>query len=137
MPTRGSRNLSRYAAPAAFLLAATIVVLLVRAGLGGGGGSNAPATTSTKTVTHTHTATTVTTLPAVTAIQPATTASTGTTSTTPGTTTIAGATYYTVQRGDTFSIIATKEGISVAEIEQLNPGVSSNALQVGQQIRVK
>jgi LysM repeat protein len=138
MPASGSRKLSRYAAPAAFLLAATIVVLLVRAGLGGGGGgSNAPATISTKTVTHTHTATTVTTLPAVTAIQPATTASTATTSTTPGTTTVAGATYYTVQRGDTFSIIATKEGISVAEIETLNPGVSSNALQVGQQIRVK
>ena len=89
-------------------------------------------------MTRTHpAATTVTTLPAVTAIQPATTASTGTTSTTSGTTTIAGATYYTVQRGDTFSIIATKEAISVAEIEQLNPGVSSNALQVGQQIRVK
>jgi LysM repeat protein len=78
----------------------------------------------------------VTTLPGVTAIQPATTASMGTTSAT-GTTTIAGATYYTVQRGDTFSIIATKEAISVAQIEQLNPGVSSNALQVGQQIRVK
>jgi LysM repeat protein len=137
MPARGSRKLSRYAAPAAFLLGATILVLLVRAGLGGGGGSTVPTTTSTKTVTRTHTATTVTSLPAVTAIQPATTASTGTTSTAPGTTTIAGATYYTVQRGDTFSIIATKEGISVAQIEQLNPGVSSNALQVGQQIRVK
>jgi LysM repeat protein len=53
------------------------------------------------------------------------------------TTTIVGSTYYTVQRGDTFSIIATKEAVSVAVIEQLNPGVSSNALQVGQQIRVK
>jgi LysM repeat protein len=132
MPTRGSRSqLARYAAPAAFLLAVTVAVLLVRAGLGGGG-SSAPPTTATIPPKHTHTATTAT-LPAVTAIQPVTTAPT----TTAPTTSVAGATYYTVQKGDTFSIIATKSSTTVAQIEQLNPGVSSNALQVGQQIRVK
>jgi LysM repeat protein len=135
MPSRGSRQqLVRYAAPAAFLLAVTVVVLLVRAGLGGGGAGAPPATTTTQTVTRTHTTQTVTTLPAVTAIQPVTTTAETVTS---GTTSVPGATYYTVQKGDTFGVIATKSNTTVAAIEQLNPGVSSNALQVGQQIRVK
>jgi LysM repeat protein len=42
-----------------------------------------------------------------------------------------------VQRGDSFSSISVKTGISVAELERLNPGVSSNALHVGQKLRVK
>jgi LysM repeat protein len=131
MPTRGRRQLlARYAAPAAFLLAVTILVLLVRSGLGGGG--SAPGTTATRT----QTTRTQTTRQATTAKTVATTPA-APTGTAPVTTIIAGATYYTVQKGDTFSIIATKEGTTVAQIEQLNPGVSSNALQVGQRIRVK
>jgi len=130
MPPSSSRHLARFAAPAAFLLAVTIAVLLVRSGLGGG--SSPPAVTTTHTTTRAHTTPSVTTLPPVTA--PATTT---TTTTAPVTTSVPGATYYTVQRGDTFTIIAQKSGTTVAEIEQLNPGVSSNALSVGQQIRVK
>jgi LysM repeat protein len=42
-----------------------------------------------------------------------------------------------VQTGDTFGAIAARNGTSVSELERLNPGVSSNALQVGQRIRVK
>lgn len=137
MPSRGRRQLlARYAAPAAFLLAVTIVVLLVRSGLGGG---SAPATTATRTTTRTTTQTQATTR-STTATTVATTATVPggtTTGATTGATTVAGATYYTVQKGDTFGIIATKEGTTVAQIEQLNPGVSSNALQVGQRIRVK
>ena len=134
MPSRGSRQqLARYVAPAAFLLAVTVLVLLIRAGLGGGGSAAPPATTA-QTITRTHTTQTATTLPAVTAIQPVTTTAQTVTA---GTTSVPGATYYTVQKGDTFGVIATKSNTTVAAIEQLNPGVSSNALQVGQQIRVK
>jgi len=42
-----------------------------------------------------------------------------------------------VESGDTFGSIAAKEGITVSELQALNPGVSSNALQVGQKLRVK
>jgi LysM repeat protein len=42
-----------------------------------------------------------------------------------------------VQTGDTFGTIASKEGITVEQLQALNPGVSTNALQVGQKLRVK
>jgi LysM repeat protein len=42
-----------------------------------------------------------------------------------------------VQAGDTFGSIAAKVGLSVEELQALNPGVSSNTLQVGQKLRVK
>ena len=45
--------------------------------------------------------------------------------------------FYVVQTGDTFGSIAAKEGISIDELQALNPGVSSNTLQVGQKLRVK
>jgi LysM repeat protein len=110
------RPLARYAAPAAFLLGVTIAVLLIRSGLGGG-------TTRTTTT-----------------LGPVTRASTATvpvTTTAPAVTTTVGAQYYTVQRGDTFGAIAAKEGTTVAQLEQLNPGVSSNALHIGERVRVK
>jgi len=44
---------------------------------------------------------------------------------------------YIVQRGDSFSVIATKTGTSVAALERLNPNVSPTALRVGQHIKVK
>jgi LysM repeat protein len=44
---------------------------------------------------------------------------------------------YTVRSGDTFGSIAAKEGISVEALQALNPAVSSNALRVGQRLRVK
>ncbi|MGD0715115.1 MAG: LysM domain-containing protein [Gaiellaceae bacterium] len=115
------RRLARYAAPAAFLLAVTIAVLLIRSGLGGG--SPAPATTALGPVTR---ASTVPVAP------PATP-----TTTTPAATTAAGAQYYTVTRGDTFGSIAAKEGTTVTQLEQLNPGVSSDALQIGEKLRVR
>ena len=124
MPAVSRQQVARYAAPAAFLLAVTIAVLLVRAGLGGGGGQ--PATTAQAPATRPSTRTaTVPSAPATTAL----TTSTGSTTTAAGT--------YTVQRGDTFGAIAAKEGTTVAALEELNPGVSSTALRVGQQIRVK
>ena len=45
--------------------------------------------------------------------------------------------YYTVQTGDTFGSISAKTGTRIADLERLNPGVSSNTLRVGQKLRVK
>lgn len=103
-------GIAHYAAPAAFLAAVTIAVLLVHSGLS----HHKPAATTT-------TASTV--------------VQTGTTNTQPKPR--AAKKFYTVQTGDTFGTIASKEGISVTQLQALNPGVSSNALQVGQKLRVK
>lgn len=114
------RRLARYAAPAVFLLGVTVAVLLIRSGLGGG----APSTTALGPVTH----------PSTAQVAPPPTAPTASST---RTSTAAGAQYYTVRRGDTYGAIAAREGTTVAALEQLNPGVSSNALQVGQKIRVR
>jgi len=109
---------ARYAAPGLFLLAVTVAVLLIRAGLGGG--TSGPATTQAGPVTHASTA----------ATPPPGTTRRG------ATTTLSGR-FYTVATGDTFGSISAKTGVPVSRIEQLNPGVKSNALQVGQRLRVK
>ena len=106
------RAVAHYGVPALFLLVVTVAVLLIRAGLESGS-SSAPATVPKVTI------------PA----QPTT--STRRKAAKPH------AQYYTVQSGDTFGSIASRTGISVAQLEQLNPGVSSNSLQVGQKLRVK
>ncbi|MGZ4354957.1 MAG: LysM peptidoglycan-binding domain-containing protein [Gaiellaceae bacterium] len=111
---RHAGPVARYGAPAAFLLAATVAVLLIHSGLGG----------------------------RTTPVGPATTAATTTASTTTG-----GAAkpkpkprpagrFYVIQRGETFSIVAARFKTTVQRLEGLNPGVSSNALRVGQRIRV-
>jgi LysM repeat protein len=96
-------------------------VLLVRSGLGGGG-----PTPTTGPVTQASTAPVPPKARTVTRAQTSTTRSS-----------VAGAEYTTVQSGDTFGSIAGKQGTTVDELMALNPGVSSNELQVGQQIRVK
>jgi LysM repeat protein len=118
-PRRGKRSPSgaRYAAPALFLLAVTIAVLLIRSGLGGGSNSG---TTRSGPVTQASTA----------ATPPPGTTRQGATTTTSGR-------FYTVAAGDSFGSISAKTGVPIAQIEQLNPGVSSNSLQVGQKLRVK
>jgi LysM repeat protein len=110
----------RYAAPAAFLLAVTIAVALVRAGFESGR-SNSSAATAT-------------------ALPP-----TQTVRTTPATTTTTkkkkppkpAEQFTTVQAGDTFSVIAKRTSVPVATIEQLNPKVSSTSLHIGERIRIK
>jgi LysM repeat protein len=94
----------------------TIAVLLIRSGLNSGS-TDTTTTTGSETVT-----------------RPTTTAATTHTT---GKTTAGKAQYYTVQAGDTFGSISAKTGVSLAELEQLNPAVSSNTLQVGQRLRVK
>jgi LysM repeat protein len=106
------RRVAHVAAPVLFLAAVTVAVLLIRSGLESGSGG----ATSTQPVTRPTTATT-------TAHRTKPRASTKR--------------FYTVQTGDTFNAIAAKTGVSVTELERLNPGVSSNALQVGQKLRVK
>ena len=107
----------RYAAPAAFLIAATIAVLLIRSGLQAG--KNGPATTTdVPTITHKVVATT-------------------TKSKTKTRTTATVRRYWTVQAGDTFGVSASKTGLAVATIEQLNPNVKSTSLFIGEKIRLR
>jgi LysM repeat protein len=111
LPRRG--DLTRFAAPAAFLLAVTIAALLIRAGFEGGS-SDSPARTTAPGTT--------TTRPAAT-----TTASTSTTT---------ARRFYTIQAGDTLDIVAAKYGKTVDELLAFNPGVDPHALRIGQKIRI-
>jgi LysM repeat protein len=101
----------RYAAPVAFLAAVTIAVLLLRSTLHHTHAAAPPATSTRTTTTRPHRAKHV---------KPK-----------------AHVRVYTVRSGDTLGSIATKEGTTVARLEQLNPGVDPAALQVGQKIRVQ
>jgi N-acetylmuramoyl-L-alanine amidase len=111
---RGRARLARYAAPAAFLAAATVAILLVRSGLENGDVTTPPATT------------------AVTTTAAATTRTPGTT-----TTSAAGAEFYVIQAGDTLAVIADEHDTTVEQLLVLNPDVDPVALTVGQRIRVK
>jgi LysM repeat protein len=129
------QELTRYGAPAAFLVAVTIAVILVKAGLNGGSGTQTtvgllPTTTATTTTgTTTKLVLTTPTVAAGTTTSAVTT--TGTETTTPG------AEYYTVQSGDTLGSIAQHYSTTVDELATLNPGVDPTALHIGQKIRVK
>ena len=43
---------------------------------------------------------------------------------------------YTVQAGDTLSAIAGETGVPIEELEELNPGVDSQSLSVGQELKL-
>lgn len=108
----------RYVAPAAFLLAATIAVLLIRSGLQAG--SSKPATTTAVVTTPHKTVSTTTS---------ASSGRTTTSSSTPR--------FWTVRAGDTFGVISAKSGVPVATIQQLNPNVKSTSLFIGQKLRLR
>ena len=116
------RELTRFGAPAAFLLAVTIAVLLVKAGLDRSDSN--PSVASTPTTAATTRATTTTPKLVL----------TGTTATT--TTTPPEAQYYEIQSGDTLGAIAAKYNTTVDQLLTLNPGVDPNALHPGDRIRV-
>jgi LysM repeat protein len=109
----------RYAAPAAFLLAVTVAVVLVRSGLEHDSPRVAATTTAAKPP-HKHVAATTTT-----------------TTTTKTTKPKSGARFWTVRAGDTFGVISSQTGVPVATIEQLNPNVSSTSLFIGEKIRIR
>jgi len=43
---------------------------------------------------------------------------------------------YVVKAGDTLTVIADKTGVSLDEIQQLNPDVDPNSLQTGQRLKL-
>src|SRR2546423_6658028 len=96
MDPRTRRELQRYGAPAAFLLAATIAVLLIKAGLDNGGANTTTPALATSSPTTT---------------QPATTPKLALTQSTPGTTTqttTPGAPYSVIPSGDTLRSLAAQ-----------------------------
>lgn len=99
----------RFAAPAAFLLAVTVAVLLVRDGLRT---SDASDTTTLRTET-VNTPVTTTTVPPK------------------------QRRYYRLKAGETLSDVAVKFQTSVEQLLALNPGVRPTNLIVGERIRVK
>jgi LysM repeat protein len=119
---RRRRELTRYGAPAAFLAAVTIAVLLIKAGLSGG------------------TDTTPTTVGALPTASPTTTQHTTTrlvlTGAATTTTEAPGGQYYVIQSGDTLGSIAVKYDTTVEELVRLNPDIDPTALRVGERIRV-
>lgn len=117
---RGHARLARYAAPAAFLLAATIAILLIRSALENEASAPvSPATTAAATTEPEETT-------------PGTTETTGETTTDP-----AGAEFYEIEPGDTLAVVAEQFDTTVEELLVLNPDVDPVALTIGQRIRVK
>jgi LysM repeat protein len=110
-------ELRRYAAPAGFLLAVTIAVVLIHSALQSSG---ARQTTATVTRPAKHVETTG-----------------GATTTKTRAQAKAAQRFWTVQAGDTFGVISSKSGVPVATIEQLNPNVKSTSLFIGQKLRIK
>ena len=127
MDPRSRKQLTRYGAPAAFLAAVTIAVILINAGLNSGSGS----TTTVEALPTTSTATKQTTTKLVLTGPQAGTTTTATETTTPG------AAYYGVESGDTLGSIAEKYSTTVDELMTLNPGIDPTAMHIGQRIRVK
>lgn len=111
-------SLARFAAPAAFLLAATIAILLVRSAMSDGEAStppraNVPGTTSTAEEP-----------PSATTIAPRTTVP-------------ADAEFYEIEAGDTLDLVADRFDTTVERLLLLNPDVDPVALRIGLRIRVK
>jgi len=107
-------QLARFAAPAAFLAAVTVAVLLVHAGLSGTDGAGTTLATGT------------------------TPTAIGATSTAPTTTARKPARrFYRIQSGETYATVAAKFNTTVEELLALNPGVDPKSLRIGQRIRVQ
>jgi LysM repeat protein len=105
---------TRYAAPAVFLLAATIAVLLIRSAIHHDRRTTtsdaAPTIPKRKTAVLVKPATPVTSAPV--------------------------AQYHTIESGDTFGALAARYGTTVDRLRLLNPDVDPAALRVGAKIRI-
>jgi LysM repeat protein len=102
----------RVAAPVAFFLAATILVILIQKGLDGSSTDTSATTTGLPTV------------------------STPTDTTGPTSTGKKKKQIYRVKTGDTLESIAAKFNTTVDDLLALNPGIDPLALSPGQKIRV-
>lgn len=105
---RRQQEWRRYAAPAAFLLAVTVAVALVRSGLEHGS-TKPSATTTTQRIPPSP--------------QVSTTAN--------------NRVYWRVRAGDTFGVISARTGVPVARIQRLNPKVTSTSLFIGEKVRIR
>jgi LysM repeat protein len=94
------------------LLAVTVAIVLIRAGMNAGSKGAETATPPAR--------------------RHVTTTTAGRTHKPP-----AGRRFYTVQAGDTFSVISRKTGVAVATIARLNPKASSTSLHIGEKLRIK
>lgn len=113
---RGNPRVARWLAPAAFLAAVTIAILIVRSGLSNDEeATQPPAATTTAPATTTRPATT---RPATTAAAPV-------------------AEFYVIEAGDTLAVIADRYDTTVEELLVLNPDIDPVSLTIGQRIRVK
>jgi LysM repeat protein len=120
---RTRRELTRYGAPAAFLAAATIAVILIKVGLRDDSEAEPTTVGAIPTAAATTTAPRVTTQLVL-------------TDSTPATTTEQEGEYYVVQSGDTLGSIALKYDTTVEELVRLNPDVDPTSLHIGDRIRV-
>jgi LysM repeat protein len=109
-------NWRRYAAPAAFLLVATVAVLLVRSGLQSGKSHHQPPPPSVTTTTAARTTTRAATTTKQ-AVPPKR--------------------FWIVRAGDTFAVISAQTGVPMATIQQLNPTVKSTSLFIGEKLRIR
>ena len=141
MDPRRRQELTRYGAPAAFLAAVTIAVILIKSGLDTGPTSQqttsiASSTRGPATTQRTTTKIVITAPPATTTTSGSTSATITTATTSTTSTTVAGAQYYVIKAGDTLGAIAAKYHTTVEQLVRLNPGVDPTRLRPGDQIRV-
>ncbi len=106
------RAFFRVVAPVAFLLAATIAVLLIRAGLHHRSDKHKPVATSPP----------VRTTPATQPSRPVRKIKRR---------------YYAIRSGDTLDIVALKFNTTVHRLLRLNPGIDPHSLRIGQRIRIR
>lgn len=122
--------IARIAAPLALLAGVTVAALLIRSGLAADDAAppptQTPAATAPADTSPADTGPTEPTPPA-----PAPPPTTPTTTEPP-----AGATFYTIESGDTLESIAADYGTTVEVLLELNPEIDPVALTVGQRIRV-
>lgn len=113
------RSPARYLVPLALIATGLATYLIVEHALHGTSTGSGPSSTSTRTVhvSHHH-------------------ATTSGGSVNTGTSTTSAPTVYIIKPGDTLGTIASRFGVSIAEIEALNPQLNPNALQVGQHVRL-
>jgi hypothetical protein len=107
------RSPARWLAPLALLICALAVYLVVHASLDTGNGAKESSTTTTRSPS------TATTTTGTIAAKSATARS------------------YTVRAGDVLSAIAVKTGVTVDEIQKLNPSIDARTLRPGQKLRLR